>query len=593
VSENQIVPRGREELDETLELAFREGDIGGAALLAWEILARFPSESFVARLYVKKIFRDPYVASLELDVFKRNATDLREAGESEELAKLSALGLLKFPAERYLSLSLVDAAEKLQRDEWIPHAISALGEPHENDVVLLNAVAAVAQRAGDFARAKDMFAKLLHKEPRNEVILQNYSAALAGLGEVNSATHLLEGAIAKTDSPREYLYRLAPLYRESGLDVAAKLDALDTALFTACENLNKTRAHTDIRLFLQDFGGVREGFIRQLEFEWHPVVAFQLAESEIAINMLEVGLERYAVRFEAFPYLRWFESELPIYRGQNLQQERLFVWNEQGIGDEIMFAIFLEELERRVTHVTVATDPRLIDVLEHRFPTWHFLSRHEMPEEPITADFACPMGDLMVMFLPKLLESKHSFRHPPFLPKKERLNDISRLLWGKKRPRIAISWRGGSGVNGKIRSMPLFELMGGLPQGSEVDLISLQYDGEHEKEVRDHGDTRLALSGLDNRNDLEGIFCLLKCCDAVLTVDNAVAHFAAAMGIPTAVLVPAGQVQFRWKNEKLRKLVFPSSELFIQNSPGDWSVPIEQGWSYVLNVCGSNDQKGV
>ncbi|MDG0992116.1 MAG: glycosyltransferase family 9 protein, partial [Luminiphilus sp.] len=276
---------------------------------------------------------------------------------------------------------------------------------------------------------------------------------------------------------------------------------------------------------------------------------------------------------------------------QILEQERLFIWNEQGIGDEVMFAMFLETLERRVKHVSVATDPRLIDVLKLRFPNWHFVSRHEMPEAEIEADFACPMGDLMVLFLKNLIESKSKFRQPTFDPSPQRFEEISRLLAVKRRPRVAITWRGGTSVNGRIRSIPLSELMGGLPQDAEIDLISLQYDAEHEQEVRDYGDTRLALSGLNNRVDLEGVFCLLRCCDVVLTVDNAVAHFAAALGVPTIVLVPAGQIQYRWKNEDMRRLLFPSSELFIQTVPGDWSDPIEKGWSRVLNICHGPNKK--
>ena len=416
MSEDQIVPRTREELDELLEGCFQEGNIGAAALLAWELLARFPSESFVARLYVKKILRDPYVAGLELTVFQRNATDLRKAGQSLELAELSALGLLKFPAQRYLTLSLVDAAEKLQRQEWIGHAINSLGEPEEDDVVLLNAVAALAQTEGDYERAKRVFGKLLKRDPGNEKLLQNYSASLVGLSEFDEATNLLERALAKSESPREYLYRLAPLYHRTGSDVLAKLDQLDSAYFSGCENANKAKTHTDVRLFLQDFEGVHSGLVKQIEFTQSLETEFELAECEIALNRLDDGLERYKVRFDAFPYLRWFNTDLPVYRGQFLESERLFIWNEQGIGDEIMFAMFLEELERRVTNVTIATDPRLIDIFKQRYPHWTFMNRHEMPEEAIEADFACPMGDLMIMFMPDLLISKQHLRQPAFEP---------------------------------------------------------------------------------------------------------------------------------------------------------------------------------
>jgi len=87
-----------EQLEAELEVAFREGDVGEAALLAWESTARFPDKSSVGRIYIKKILRDPYVANLRLEDFQKNAKALREEEELEELARLSALGLLRFPA---------------------------------------------------------------------------------------------------------------------------------------------------------------------------------------------------------------------------------------------------------------------------------------------------------------------------------------------------------------------------------------------------------------------------------------------------------------------------------------------------------------
>ena len=68
---------------------------------------------------------------ISVDTFAQNAKDLREAGEAEELARLSALGLICFPANRYLSLSLMDASQSLKRTEWIRPLIEALGEPAE------------------------------------------------------------------------------------------------------------------------------------------------------------------------------------------------------------------------------------------------------------------------------------------------------------------------------------------------------------------------------------------------------------------------------------------------------------------------------
>ena len=143
-------------------------------------------------------------------------------------------------------------------------------------------------------------------------------------------------------------------------------------------------------------------------------------------------------------------------------------------------------------------------------------------------------------------------------------------------------------ANGKIRSMLLDTLMSGLPADSDVEVISLQYDENHEKEIMMNGDRRVAFSGLNNRFDLEGVFSLIKCCDAVVTVDNAVAHFSAALGVPTAVLIPAAQTQYRWKQPEIKRLLFPSAGLFTQKKPGDWGPPVEAAWEHVLEVASSN-----
>ena len=198
----------------------------------------------------------------------------------------------------------------------------------------------------------------------------------------------------------------------------------------------------------------------------------------------------------------------------------------------------------------------------------------------------------MVLFLPDLLAKGHKFQQPIMAPDATRRDKISQLLAKKERPRVAISWRGGgANANGKIRSMLLDTLMSGLPSDRDVEVISLQYDENYEKEIIMNGDRRVSFSGLNNRFDLEGVFALISCCDAVITVDNAVAHFAAALGVPVAVLIPAAQTQFRWKQSAIRQLLFPSARLFAQTKPGDWLAPVEDAWRYALETAASKEMR--
>ena len=574
-----------EQLEDKLEVAFREGEVGETALLAWESRARFPSDSAVASIYIKKLLRDPYVAGISLEDFKKNAKSLRDEDEPEELAKLSALGLLRFPAERYLSLSLLEAAERLARKEWMEPVVRPLGEPEDDDVVLLNVVASLENVLGNYERAQKLFRRLKLLEPENETIIQNYSATLTGLKQYAEAINLLEDHLPRSKSPREYVQRLLPLYRLAGLDPETELDQLDRRLFEKCHSVEASRVHTDLRLFLQDTQGVVLGFKKLLSQRWSPEVAFELAEAELVNGDVTAGLKRYDVRFEAFPQLEWYKSDEKKYGGQPLNDEFLFVWGEQGIGDEIMFAMFLEVMVGRAKNIVVALDLRLIPAFEKKYPQWRFVNRNDLPNDLPKFEYACPIGDLMIHFLPDLLAQGHKFNQPIIEPDATRSNQIAQLMANKDKPRIAISWRGGKDANGEIRSMQLANLMSGLPATADVEVISLQYDEGHEQEVIAHGDRRVAFSGLNNRFDLEGVFALMKCCDAVITVDNAVAHFSAALGVPTAVIIPAAQTQYRWKQPEIKRLLFPSANLFTQKKPGDWGPPVEAAWEYVLEAA--------
>ena len=581
------------QLEDELEVAFRAGEVGETALLAWESRARFPDDSAVANIYIKKLLRDPYVGGISYEDFKKNARSLRDEDEPEELAKLSAMGLLRFPADRYLSLSLLEAAERLDKKEWMESIIRPLGEPEDGDVVLLNVVASLENVLGNYVRAQKLFKKLQLKEPDNETIIQNYSATLAGLKQYAEAIKLLENHLPQSKTPREYVHRLLPLYRLAGLDSEHELDQLDQRLFEKCQSVEAARVHADLRLFLQDTKGLVFGYEQLLSQRWDPEVAFELAEAELATGDLTKGLERYGVRFEAFPKLEWYKSKEKKYAGQYLNDEFLFLWGEQGVGDEIMFAMFLEVMVPRAKNTVIALDQRLIPVFEVKYPQWRFVDRHNLPSDLPQFDYACPLGDLMMLFLPDLLSTGQVFDQPVIKPDATRHQKISQLLAKKERPRIAISWRGGSDANGEIRSMLLETLMSGLPAESDVEVISLQYDENYEKEIIMNGDRRVNFSGLNNRFDLEGVFALMSCCDAVITVDNAVAHFAAALGVPVAVLIPAAQIQFRWKQSAMRQLLFPSASLFVQSKPGDWSPPVEAAWRYALETAGADMPKAL
>ena len=576
-------PKTADELIADMENAFRAGELGLTALAIWELTHRFPNDASVARIYTKKLMRDPELSSLTLDELRTDTKKLRNGEKLEEVAQISALGLLRYPADRYLTLCLVDVSEKLNRLEWAGPALRSLGPPDDSDVVLLNANAALAQTEGDYQVACEFFRRLYDLEPNNETIIQNYSASLIGVNRYDDAINLLEGNLGEAKQPKGFVNRLTYMYHHAGEDVALRLQRLDQKFFVDCKTKEGAKVHADINLFLQDFEEVIRGLTAVNDIEYDPVNEFEIAEAEFTLNRLKSALKHYEVRFKAFPYLEYCQPSAKKYSGELLKNETLFIWGEQGIGDELLFSLFYEEVAKRARKVIVAMDLRVAEPLSRRYPDWKFIDRHAIDKEVPDSDYACPSGDLMILFLEEMLETGKTFTSPLFSPQESRLEKVVADLGVKKRPRIGISWRGGQDVHGKIRSVDLATLLKGLPDSFDVDVVSLQYDGDHENEVIQYGDRRVALSGLDNRRDLEGVFSLISQCDAVLSVDNAVAHFSCFLGVPTYVLTPAGQTQFRWKNEALKNLFFPTAKLIRQPAPGEWDTAITEAWTLLLD----------
>ena len=135
---------------------------------------------------------------------------------------------------------------------------------------LLNVVASLENVLGNYERAQKLFEKLRLLEPDHETIIQNYSATLTGLKQYTEAINLLEDHLPLSETPREYVHRLLPLYRLAGLDPETELDQLDRRLFAKCQSIEAARVHADLRLFLQDTKGVLFGLEQLLGHEVEP-----------------------------------------------------------------------------------------------------------------------------------------------------------------------------------------------------------------------------------------------------------------------------------------------------------------------------------
>jgi hypothetical protein len=260
----------------------------------------------------------------------------------------------------------------------------------------------------------------------------------------------------------------------------------------------------------------------------------------------------------------------PVFSG--CCSRRILVWGEQGVGDEVMFGGLLREFRGMCGEMLVQLDRRLVGLFERSLPGVKFFVRGEVVDEGLY-DEQIPIGSLARYLRP----SRESFagRGGAYLRAKEGLRERFRERMGLDSGErvIGLSWKSAAPETGAARSLGLEELVSALSvSGQKIRFVNLQY-GDVESDLRGVRE-RLGVevyseSEVDNREDLEGLAGLIEACDEVVSVGNATAHLAGALGKRTYVLLPyvAG---WRWLHEGERCPWYDSVTLLRQKKQGEW-----------------------
>jgi len=298
--------------------------------------------------------------------------------------------------------------------------------------------------------------------------------------------------------------------------------------------------------------------------------------TELRLGRFEDGWRNYESRWRSSVSTvhRSSVSELlesrPRFRISDTRK-RVLAWAEQGVGDEIMFGGLLSDFRPMCSELLVKLDPRLIGLFRRSFPDIRFFE-HEEPVSLDSYDEQLPLGSLGMICRPnaRSFESGGS----PYLTVRPGLAAKLRAELGIRQGErlIGLSWRSANPETRRIRSIDLESIVTKL-RADGVRFLNLQYgnlDAEIESVAARTGVRVLSHPTVDTRDDLEGVAALIEACDLIVSVGNATAHLAGAVGQRTWVLLPhvAG---WRWLHEGERCSWYQSVRLFRQTVRNDWS----------------------
>ncbi len=257
---------------------------------------------------------------------------------------------------------------------------------------------------------------------------------------------------------------------------------------------------------------------------------------------------------------------------------RLLIWEEQGIGDQILFGTMLPDVAATVSEAIVLTDARLVPLFGRSLPGIRFVAAEQGVSEG-DYDAHLAMGAL----------GRHFRRSLSDLPEAAdgylkadpgRASALRSSLCGPGEKLVGLSWKSRNTSIGEAKSLdlpdflPLFRLPG-------IRFVNLQY-GDTAAETADLGerfgvDVQTCAS-VDNFSDIDGLAALIEACDLVVTTSNTTVHLAGALGKTTLmILTYGGDILWYWGNRRDgRSLWYPAVRMVAQRSLDDLAETVEE-----------------
>ncbi|HUB29585.1 MAG TPA: tetratricopeptide repeat protein [Terracidiphilus sp.] len=425
-------------------------------------------------------------------------------------------------------------------------------------------------RNGELSQAEEIYRRVLAQDPGHADALHLLGMVAYQTGRVPMALELIRQAILVHPSAASYHSNLGNvLQAQNDLEEAAasyrRALALTPGLSEVHVNLGnvlQAQGHVDVAL---------DEYRRALALK--PDLPEARAAESMALLLLgdfTAGWRNFEARWQTRDYdtpMRHYP--LPLWDGQPLASGRLLVWGEQGVGDEIMFAGLVPDLLRAGNSVVLDCDRRLASLFQRSFPGVEVVFSFD-PERDnalqVTAHL--PSGSLPRIFR----SSKEAFRATtsPYLFANPTPRDQFRDRYAGGR-RVGLAWYTRSEKKGRQRSIDLSTLAP-IFAAPGVRWISLQYGdlATLEEQIKAAGAPVLVDRSVDQLADIDGFAAQIAALDLVITIDNSTAHLAAALGVPTWLLLPFAP-NWRWQLKTSASPWYPTLRIFRQSSLGDWS----------------------
>ena len=394
------------------------------------------------------------------------------------------------------------------------------------------------QNKGDFEETIYSYKQAIKIKPDYAEAYYNMGIALKDKGELDAAIDSYKQAIKiKPDYAEAYSNMGVALNDQGELDAA--IDSCKQAIKIKPDY---AKTYYNMGTALRDKGELDaaiDSYKQALKIK--PNYAGAYYNSSFALlnsGRLKEGLDEYEWRWKTPQFLsmqRHFSQ--PLWDGEiSLQNKRILVWCEQGLGDTLKWSSRLSVLATQSGHCILECQEKIVPLLSRSFPNVEVkavdISRDTERDD---FDLHLPMGSLYRHFITEITQNSKpdAFLIPDPVRVKFWKDRLSSLGNG---PNVGISWKSsdmGAERSKHFSSLSEWSSLFALPN---INFINLQYadaaDGllqiQNEFGVKVHN-----FDDLDQYNDLDEVAALSAALDGVVSFGTSVPMITAGVGTLT------------------------------------------------------------
>ncbi len=321
-------------------------------------------------------------------------------------------------------------------------------------------------------------------------------------------------------------------------------------------------------------------------------VQFNLGTYLLGDGQLSAGWNAYEARFNQG--FKTFNNEfgLPCWTEGKPPGRRLIVFAEQGLGDELLFATCLPDLNQMLTQGVLETllfecDARLKEVFHRSFPLIDFFDRLKQKDSKMSISNYYPLVEdskidcyIYAGSLPKLLRPRlESFNRSilklaPDVEKTQNWKSFFRTV--TKNKVLGLTWRSMKNRDRGDIYYPPIESLGSVFKLPNISFVNLQYDNSEDElnRIEDiYGVNVIRPPNIDLMNDLDNLSALMSATDGIFSAYTAVLNLSGALNIPSF----SPTYGYYWTTLKTKSLPwYPSVNLEMRYFGESWSKAVER-----------------